>query len=87
MLEKHGVIYSLQIHKPTKTSQESADVRKASLESGAKAMIVKNKLINGNGYNKYTMLVMSAAKMINWKCIRTILGSKKIELASSEEVK
>ena len=65
LLTENKIDYTLTTHEPTKTSQESADVRGATLASGAKAMLIvdhskKLSLV-------YFLLVMSAAKKISWK--------------------
>ena len=40
MLTSNHIDYTLTTHEPTRTSQESADVRGATLASGAKAMLI-----------------------------------------------
>ena len=39
-LKEKVIEYNLTTHEPTKTSQESADVRGVTLDSGAKAMLI-----------------------------------------------
>ena len=65
MLTSNHIDYTLTTHEPTRTSQESADVRGATLASGAKAMLIvdHSKKLN----LVYFLCVMSAAKKISWK--------------------
>ncbi|KAK8790693.1 hypothetical protein WA588_002441 [Blastocystis sp. NMH] len=65
------------VHPPVKTSAEAAEVRKSPLESGAKAILVKN--------SKGTwLLVISAAKQIDWHLAKNIV--KRTSLVPREEV-
>ena len=82
LLSLHKINYKKTSHKPTKTSEESAEVRGVTLASGAKAMLVKQEKDS-----LFILLVLSAAKKISWKSIRQIIGTKKLSLASPEEVK
>lgn len=65
VLKENDVEFSLTTHEPTKTSQESADVRGATLASGAKAMLIVD---HSKKFNLvFFLCVMSAAKRLNWK--------------------
>lgn len=75
-----GVHFSYFSHRPVLTSQEAADVRKVSVASGAKAMLVFDKK-----EEVFTLLVLSAAKALEWKLVRKMLG-KKTGLATVEQV-
>jgi len=80
-LTENKVEFTKLIHKPTKTSEESAQVRGTTLASGAKAMLLKIEP------DIFTLVVLSAAKKLSWKNIRKVLGTKKVNLATEEEVK
>ena len=84
MLDENSIEYKLTTHEPTKTSQESADVRGATLESGAKAMLIvdTSKKLN----LVYFLWVMSAARRLSWKKIKGMIGTKKLRMATVEEV-
>ena len=71
--------FKILVHRPTHTSQESAEVRGTTLESGAKAMLVKSKKSS-----KISLLVISAAKGIDWKKVKKLLGP--VELVPYEKV-
>ena len=73
--------YTLLSHLPCKTSEDSAKARGVSLASGAKAMLLKDKISLN-----CILLVMSASKKISWKAVRSIIGHKKVDIASKEEV-
>jgi Ala-tRNA(Pro) deacylase len=65
------------IHEPTKTSEESANIRGATLASGAKAMLLKD-----GKTGLYLLAIISAARKLSWKKIRSLIGSKKLNLAT-----
>ena len=69
-------------HKPVKTSQEAADVRGVTLASGAKAMLVKNGSTKGIAASfPFVLAVMSASRRFNWKMLKKVLESKKLNMA------
>ncbi|CAI2382138.1 unnamed protein product [Moneuplotes crassus] len=84
ILKENDIDYDVATHKAAITAQESADVRGATLESGAKSMLIvdRSKKLN----SVYFLCVMSAAEKINWKLIKEIIGTKKLKLATVEEV-
>ena len=75
-----NVRFTSSTHRPVLTSQDAADVRNVSLASGAKAMLVFNKR-----ENVFSLLVLSAAKSLDWKRVRKMIG-KKTGLATVEQV-
>jgi len=81
MLKSKNIEYSLLDHKPCLTSEESANVRGVKLESGAKAMLVKD--IKAE---IFILLVMSASRKLSWKLAKQVLNIKKVDLAKQEEV-
>lgn len=85
LLDSQKISYSVLVHKATRTSEESAAVRGVSLASGAKAMLIK--LPTTNSTFIFKLIVLSAASKLSWKAIKTVLKTKKAELASEEEVK
>jgi Ala-tRNA(Pro) deacylase len=85
LLDSQAINYSLLVHKPTRTSEESAQVRGVSLASGAKAMLIK--LPTNNTSLNFKLIVLSAASKLSWKAIKIVLKTKKAELANESEVK
>jgi Ala-tRNA(Pro) deacylase len=80
LLKKYGATFGTLEHQPTKTSQESADVRGVPLASGSKAMLLKSK-------GEFFLAVLSAAKALDLPAIRKLLGISKLSLASLDDVK
>lgn len=78
-----GIAFRQSTHAPTRTSQESAAVRGATLASGAKAMLM---LAGGKGGNEAeaVLCVLSAAKKLDWKKLKKV--QKGLRLATEEEV-
>ena len=87
LLNEHNAEFKLLDHQPTKTSQESADVRGVTLASGAKAMLLKNNSskMKANEFVFY-LAVLSASRKFNWKLLKKLVGVKNIRFATPEEV-
>lgn len=85
LLKENNVEFRVMEHEPTRTSEDAAKVREKFidlsreeiLKSGAKAMIVKSK-------DKYYQLVISAARKIDFKKVKKIIGN--VRFATEEEV-
>lgn len=73
-------IFTILQHPPTKTSEESAKVRGTTLESGAKALLVK-------GDKGFALIIISAAKKFNNKAAKKLLSTKNLRFADLSEVK
>lgn len=80
LLSANGATFGTLVHAPTKTSQESADVRGVPLSSGAKAILLKNK-------KDHVLCVMSASQTLDFPAVRKLVGSSKLCMASLEDVK
>ena len=72
-------------HTPTLTSQESANVRGVPLASGAKAMLLKVPKALPHG-GVYVLAVLSAARSVNLSKVKSLVNSKRLSLASVEDV-
>ena len=82
-----GIEYKLTTHAPVKTSQEAADVRGVTLESGAKAMILKDtgkKLTKEN--TPFYLAVVSASQRFNSKTFKKLISCKNLRFANEQEV-
>lgn len=86
LLTKHGAKFRTLEHAPTKTSQESADVRGVALASGAKAMLLKSGKALPHG-GLYVLAVLSAEKQADLKKLKSILGTNRLSMAAVEDVK
>jgi Ala-tRNA(Pro) deacylase len=67
-------------HEPAKTSEEAAIIRNTSLESGAKAMILKLD-------KDFCMIVISAVLKFNNKSAKKILSTKNLRFVNVDELK
>ena len=74
-------------HKPVFTSKEAAEVRGVSLDSGAKAMLLRdNSSESVETSVLFTLAVMSASKKFSWKLVKKVLKVKNMRFATPEEV-
>lgn len=79
-LDANSVVYEFKEHEPVRTSEEAAAVRGEDIKIGAKALLLK-------ADKNFIMVVISAAKRINSKALKKILGVKSLRFATPEEVK
>ncbi len=75
-----NVDYKLIEHEPTPTSEESAKARGESIKIGAKALLVKVK-------HGFVLCIFPADRRLDAKKVKAIFNSKKLRLASPEELK
>lgn len=69
------------------TSKEAAEVRGVSLDSGAKAMLLKDNSSKSTETSLlFTLAVMSASKKFSWKLVKKVLKIKNMRFATQEEV-
>ena len=78
-LEGGGITYQKTQHAAVYTSAEAAAVRGVSLNSGAKALIIK-------GGDAFLMVVLPADLSLDSASLRNVLGTKRIRFADKEEV-
>src|SRR4030042_1466650 len=78
-LDENKISYEYKEHEEVRTSEEAAKARGEDIKIGAKAMILK-------ADDKFIMLVLSAAKKIDSKKVKEILGAKSLRFATPEEV-
>lgn len=85
-LTEKGVEFKVTEHAPVKTCEEAATVRGVSIESGAKAMLLKDsgKKLTREGVEFY-LAIMSASNKFNSKSFKKITGCKNSRFASPEE--
>lgn len=79
LLRQCGAKFDVSRHKPVYTSRAAADVRGASLASGAKALICK-------GDDQFVMFVMPADLKLAGKAARKMMGWRKLRFADRDEV-
>jgi prolyl-tRNA editing enzyme YbaK/EbsC (Cys-tRNA(Pro) deacylase) len=79
VLDSKNIEYTLMEHLPTKTSEESATIRNTSIESGAKAMLIK--IDTG-----ICMIVISAALKFNNKAAKKFLKTRNLRFINADEL-
>mmetsp|Transcript_34682 Transcript_34682/g.53156 ORF Transcript_34682/g.53156 Transcript_34682/m.53156 type:complete len:647 (-) Transcript_34682:292-2232(-) len=86
-VDDSGAKYDLSEHKAVKTSEEAAEVRGVSLDTGAKAMLLKDtgKKLALEGVPFY-LAVLSASKRFSSKQFKKIISCKSVRFATPEEV-
>lgn len=80
ILDKNKIVYETLEHEPVITSEDAAKVRGVLLSVGVKAMIIKHD-------NGFIMITLPADKKINFDKVKEQVNTKKIRLATLEEVK
>ena len=78
-LDKNNVSYEFKEHEPVRTSEEAAAARGDDIRIGAKAILLK-------ADKEFVMVVLSAAKKIDSKALKKVLGVKSLRFATSGEV-
>lgn len=79
LLDSQGIAYRTVHHEPTRTSEESAQIRGEDLKVGAKAILMKCDDV-------FRLFVISAAQKIDSKAIKSALKLKSLRFASREEL-
>ena len=80
LLDRNGIRYKVSEHKPVYTSEQAARVRGVELKTGVKALILKTE------EESFIMGLVAADKRIDLKKLAKFVGTKKLWLASSQEV-
>jgi Ala-tRNA(Pro) deacylase len=78
-LKEHAITYSEIKHEPVYTSEQAANVRGMSMESGAKSLLLKAE-------NDFVLVVLPGDKRVDSKLLKTYLSMKKIRFATPDEV-
>jgi len=80
LLDRNVIPYEVLEHEPVYTSEQAAKVRGVELKTGVKALILKT------GEGSFVMGLVAADRKIDLKKLAKIAGTKKLGLASSQEV-
>ena len=80
VLDENEVFYETLEHEPVITSEDAAKARGVLLQVGVKAMIIKHD-------KGFIMITLPADKKINFDKVKEQVNTKKIRLATLEEVK
>ncbi|MBS0620848.1 MAG: hypothetical protein JSS61_05270 [Verrucomicrobia bacterium] len=79
LISSHHIPYRHIQHEPTYSSEESAKARGESLDTGAKAILMK-------GDETFSLFVISASKKIDSKKIKNFLHVSSLRFATAEEL-
>jgi hypothetical protein len=80
LLDEKNVPYQLMEHEAAKTSEEAARIRNTSLESGAKAILLK-------ADKNFYLIIISASLKFSNKLTKNALKAKSLRFADMKEVK
>jgi Ala-tRNA(Pro) deacylase len=80
MLEEKGVEYKLLEHEPVYTSEQAAQVRGVSVQTGVKALVLKTK------DGRFILALVRADKRADLKAVAAADGTKKVKLADPADV-
>lgn len=80
LLDRNKISYKIFKHEPTPTSEIASKVRGTPLEMGAKSIILRSE-------GRFLMCVLPGNRKIDFRKVKQILGSRKLSLATAEEVK
>jgi Ala-tRNA(Pro) deacylase len=80
LLKEHGFDHEIMKHEPVFTSDAAARVRGVELKTGVKALVLKTP------ESKFIIGLCPGDKRIDLKRIASLVGVKKVSLASPEEV-
>jgi len=80
LLEGSGMPYEVSEHAPVYTSEEAARVRGVELKTGVKALVLKTER------GSFVMGLVAADRKIDLKRLAKVVGAKRLQLASAEEV-
>lgn len=79
-LKKSGVLFEHITHEPVFTSQQAAEVRKAKLSEGVKAMVLQSNV------KKLFLFCLPADQKIDLKKAAALAGAERLSLASPADV-
>ena len=79
-LDQNGIPYKVSEHEPVYTSEQAAKIRGVELKTGVKALVLKT------GEGKIVMGLVSADRRIDLKKLAKTVRTRKLRLASPEEV-
>eukprot|EP00980_Cylindrotheca_fusiformis_P002479 scaffold584_cov132-Cylindrotheca_fusiformis.AAC.32 len=84
LLEESQIPYKSLHHEPTKTSEESANVRGVNLGTGGKALVLQCR--DGSEDNKFALFILSASRKLHTKAIKKEFQTKNVRFATPEEL-
>ena len=92
ILEEAGVDYKRSEHEPVKTSEEASKIRGVALNTGVKALLLRERKQNiepgktGFHQNRFVIVLVPADKKVDMEKIAELEKAKKAVLATPQEV-
>jgi len=80
LLNRYNISYEVMEHAPVYTSEEAAKVRGVDLKTGVKALVFKTE------EGSFMMGLVAAHRKMDFKKLATVVGTRKLHLASPQEV-
>jgi len=80
LLDRHAISYEISEHEPVYTSEQAARVRGVELRTGVKALMLKTE------EGSFVMGLVAADRRIHLKKLAEIVGTRKLQLASRQDV-
>jgi len=80
LLDGNGIPYEVSEHEPVYTSEQAAKVRGVELKTGVKALLLRKE------EGDFVMGLVAADRRIDLKKLAEVVGTKKLRLASPQEV-
>ncbi len=80
LLDDNGINYQVSEHEPVYTSEQAAEVRGVELKTGVKALVLRTE------EGSFVMGLVAADRRIDLKKLAKIVKTKKLRLASPQEV-
>jgi len=80
LLDQNGIAYKVSEHSPVYTSEQAAKVRGIELKTGVKALVFKTE------QGSFILGLIAADKKMDVKKLAKIVGTRKLELASPQDV-
>ena len=80
LLARNGITYQVFEHEPVYTSEQAAQIRGVELKTGVKALVLKTE------EGDYVMGLVAADRRVDLKKLAEIVKTKKLRLASPQEV-
>ena len=80
LLDQNGISYQVSEHEPVYTSEQAAKVRGVELKTGVKALVLRTE------EGKFVVGLVAGDRRIDLKKLAKILRTKKLRLASPQEV-
>lgn len=80
LLDRNGIVYEVSEHAAVYTSEQAAKVRGVELRTGVKALVFKIE------QGSFILGLIAADKKMDLKKLAKIVGTRKLELASPQDV-